>query len=273
MSLMTMIFTAAPVIAPSIGALLVTQWGWRSPFILIAVCGFAMLFAIRSNLSETHTPTTGQHPVRQLIASFAEFFSHRQSIFGLLLIILPPAGFMSVITVSAALVVEIYGFSVQAFGLVFATAGLSILVGAAVNRILVARFDMMQLITLGVALIAISGVQLLIIAWLDDAPFWWLWTSICIFMFTVAILMPNSMVVALDPLPRIAGVASSIIGTLQNIMGASGAIAGALLYDGSVRNSVTIIAAVSTVTVTVFLLKPLIAPGPFMHHPDELARD
>lgn len=273
MSLMTMIFTAAPVIAPSIGALLVTQWGWRAPFILIAVCGFAILFAIRSNLFETHAPAKGQHPVRQLIASFGEFFSHRQSIFGLLMIILPPAGFMSVITVSAALVVEIYGFTVQAYGLVFATAGLSILSGAAVNRILVGRFDMMQLITLGVALIAISGTQLLIIAWLDAAPFWWLWTSICIFMFTVAILMPNSMVVALDPLPRIAGVASSIIGTLQNILGASGAIAGALIYDGSVRNSVVIIAGVSAVTVTVFLLKPLIAPGPFMHHPDELARN
>ena len=32
MSLMTMIFTAAPVIAPSIGALLIAQWGWRAPF-------------------------------------------------------------------------------------------------------------------------------------------------------------------------------------------------------------------------------------------------
>jgi len=273
MSLMMMIFTAAPVIAPSIGALLVTQWGWRAPFILISACGFAILFAIRNNLVETHTPTTGQHPVRQLISSFAEFFSHRQSIFGLLLIILPPAGFMSIITVSAALVVEIYGFSVQAYGLVFATAGLSILTGAAINRILVTRFDMMQLITLGTSLIAICGIQLLVIAWLDDAPFWWLWTNICIFMFTVAILMPNSVIVALDPLPRIAGVASSIVGTLQNILGASGAIMGALIYDGSVRNSVVIIAIVSAVTVTVFLLKPLIAPGPFIHHPDELARD
>ncbi|NIA27643.1 MAG: Bcr/CflA family efflux MFS transporter [Desulfobulbaceae bacterium] len=273
MSLMMMIFTAAPVIAPSIGALLVTQWGWRAPFILICACGLAILFAIRNNLVETHTPTAGQHPVRQLISSFTEFFSHRQSIFGLLLIILPPAGFMSIITVSAALVVEIYGFSVQAYGLVFATAGLSILTGAAINRILVARFDMMQLITFGTALIAICGIQLLVIAWLDDAPLWWLWTNICIFMFTVAILMPNSVIVALDPLPRIAGVASSIIGTLQNIFGASGAIVGALIYDGSVRNSVVIIAAVSAVTVTVFLLKPLIAPGPFIHHPDELARD
>ena len=180
---------------------------------------------------------------------------------------------MSIITVSAALVVEIYGFSIQAFGFVFATAGLSILSGAAVNRILVARFDMLQLLTIAIVLIAISGTQLLVIAWLDSAPFWWLWMNICIFMFTVAILMPNSLVVALDPLPRIAGVASSIVGTLQNILGASGAIAAALIYDGSVRNSVVIIASVSAITIAVFLLKPLIAPGPFMHHPDELARD
>jgi DHA1 family bicyclomycin/chloramphenicol resistance-like MFS transporter len=31
MSLMTMIFTAAPVIAPSVGALLVSIWDWRAP--------------------------------------------------------------------------------------------------------------------------------------------------------------------------------------------------------------------------------------------------
>ena len=109
MSLMTMIFTAAPVIAPSFGALLVSAWGWRAPFIGIAICGAAILFGIRANIQETHVPNVNEHPVRQLLSSFREFFSHRQSIFGLLLIILPPAGFMSVIAVSAALTVEIYG--------------------------------------------------------------------------------------------------------------------------------------------------------------------
>ena len=92
-------------------------------------------------------------------------------------------------------------------------------------------------------------------------------------MFTVAILMPNAMVVALDPLPSIAGVASSIIGTLQNLVAAISAIGGALIYNGSVRNSVLIIGLSGCVTALVFLLKPLIAPGPFQHHPDELARD
>ena len=92
-------------------------------------------------------------------------------------------------------------------------------------------------------------------------------------MFSIGILLPNAMVLALDPLPRIAGVASSIIGTIQNIFGAAGAIGGAMLYNGSVRNTVIIMASVGVVTVVILLLRPLIVPGPIYHHPDELARD
>ena len=273
MSLMTMIFTAAPVIAPTFGALLVAQWGWRAPFIAIATCACLMLVAIRSNLVETHKPEIREHPLRQLISSFREFFSHRQSVFGLLLLILLPAGFMSIIAVSAALTVEIYGYSIKAYGLIFACAGLSILVGSIINRILVTHFDALQLIGLGIGLIFTSGAQLAVIAWADAAPFWWVWSAVCIFMFAIPILMSNSIVVALDPLPKIAGVASSIIGTLQNLAGASGALFAAVIYDGSVRNTVIIMASVGLINTAIFLMRPLIAPGPFVHHPEELARD
>jgi hypothetical protein len=74
-------------------------------------------------------------------------------------------------------------------------------------------------------------------------------------------------------LPKIAGVASSILGTSQNIIGASGAILGALIYDGSVRNAVIIMASTGTLTAGIFLLRPLIVPEPLVHHQDELARD
>ncbi len=273
MSLMTMIFTVAPVIAPSIGALLVSQWNWRAPFIVIAACGFVLLFGIRSNLVETHIPNASEHPLRQLTSSFREYFSHRQSIFGLLLIILPPAGFMSVIAISAALTVEIYGFTITQYGVIFACAGVSILIGSITNRWLVTRFDVMQLLKLGVVLIFTSSAQLLVIAWLDTAPFWWVWSCVCLYMFTIAILMPNATVLALDPMPKIAGVASSIIGTSQNVIGASGAILAALIYDGSVRNAVIIMAITGTVTTVVFLLRPIICPRAVVHHRDELARD
>ena len=273
MSVMTMIFTAAPVIAPSIGAVLVNQWGWRAPFTSIVILGALIIAAVRMNIAETHTPRIDGHPVRQLARSFREFFSHRQSIWGLLLVIPLPAGFMSIITVSAALAVEMYGYSLQAYGLIFACAGISILAGSGVNRLLVTRLDQLQLIALSGVLIAIGGLQLLLIAWLDAAPFWWVWSCVCLFMFTVAILMPAATVMALDPLPRIAGVASSITGTMQNIFGATGALLGALIYDGSVRNAVIIMGVASSLIMIIVLMKPLIAPGPLVHHPDELARD
>ena len=273
MSLMTMIFTVAPVVAPTIGALLVGQFGWRGPFVTIAVFSFLLIAGLRAYLVETHTPNADGHPLRQLQRSIAEFFSHRQSIFGLLLIVVPPAGFMSIIAVSAALAVEIYGISLQAYGLIFAIAGISILLGSLANRQLVERFDLVPLIGIGVALMTIASTTLLIVALLDAAPFALVWGAVCVFFFAVPITMANSTVLALDPLPRIAGVASSIIGTIQNVIGASGAILGASIYDGSVRNAVIVIAVAGLVVLTVYLCRPLICGGPIVHHPDELARD
>lgn len=273
MSLMTMIFTAAPVIAPSIGALMITQWGWRAPFVAIAALGLMLVLAIQRNIQETHAPTETRHPLRQLASSFTEYFSHRQSIFGLLLIVLPPAGFMSMIALAASLVVAIYGYSIAQFGFIFAGAGVSILAGATLNRILVAYFDALHLIGMGIALMGISSAQLLLIAALDQAPLAWLWTCVCLFMFSTALILPNATVIALDPLPRIAGVASSIIGTLQNICGAAGAIIGASIYNGTVRNSVIMMGVAGGLTVAVFLLRPLLVPEGIVRHPDELARD
>ena len=261
------------MIAPSIGALMLTIWNWRAPFVVIAICGLIMLIGIRANLTETHVPRKDGHAMRQLLSSLREFFSHRQSIFGLLLLVLPPAGFMSIISVSAAMTIEIYGFSAQQFGLIFACAGLSILAGSALNQALVARLELMTLIRIGVALMVAACAQLLLIAWLGTAPFWWLWTSVCTYFFSVALVLANATVLALDPLPKVAGVASSIIGTSQNIAGATGALLAASIYNGTVTNAVIIMGTVGTLVGITYLMKPVICPKPFVHHPDELARD
>ncbi len=273
MSLMTMIFTIAPVIAPTFGALLVGQWGWRAPFSAIAIGGMLILVAIRVYLAETHVPNPDGHPLRQLQASLREFFRHRQSIFGLLLIVVPPAGFMSMIAISSALAVDVYGYSVQTFGLIFALAGLSVLAGSIVNRVLVMRLDLVHVLAIAATMMATAGVQLLLIAWLNDVPFAWIWLNVCIFFFAVPLMFANATVLALDPLPSIAGVASSIIGTLQNVLGAVGAVLGASIYNGSVRNSVLIIACAGISAAVVYLLRSRICGGPVTIHADATARD
>lgn len=266
MSALVMIFTAAPMIAPVVGGFLVDAWNWRTPFIAIAVFGFLMFYSLHSTLQETHVPIREHHILRQLWMSLREFFSHRQSLLGMLLVLLPAAGFMSLITGSSALVIEIYAYPVQSFGFIFALAGLGILGGSTLNRRLLLRLSSMQAIGIGTVLMSIASAQLVLIAWLNEANFWWLWGNVCLFMFSTGFVLPNATALALDPVPRIAGVAASIIGTVQNVAGAGSAVLSGLLYNGSIRNLTLFMGVFGLATGAVFLLRKPIGGDELVTH-------
>ena len=255
MSVMVMIFTAAPMLAPIVGSGLVYQWGWRAPFIAVVVFGGLILVGISRGLRETHTPSRREHPVRQLSLSLKEFFSHRLSVFGLLMVILPAAGLLAMITASSAIIISIYGFPVQAFGFIFAIWGFAVLLGSALSRKLVLGHGVMRMIGIGASLIGIASIQLLIIAWLGQANFWWLLSNFCLFMFGIGFLMPNATALALDPVPQIAGVAASIIGTLQSLSSTMGSLTSSYLYDGTIRNVAMIMGIFGLAAAVAFLAR------------------
>lgn len=268
MSVMVMIFTAAPMLAPIVGGFLVLQWGWRAPFVAVAIFGALTFLGVNTALQETHTPTRREHPIRQLSLSLKEFFAHRRSRFGLLLVILPAAGFIAMITASSAIVMEIYGFPVQAFGFMFAMWGFSILAASVISRHLVLDHGVMRMIGLGAILIGAASLQLLIIAWLGQVSIWWLWGNICLFMFGVGFLMPNAAALALDPVPQIAGVAASIIGTMQSISSTAGSLLSSSMYDGTIRNVAIIMGTAGVATSLVFLLRSFILGSEEVVWPD-----
>ena len=255
LSVMVMIFTAAPMLAPVIGALLVTHYGWRMPFVAVTIFGALIFFSVSSVLRETHVPSREHHIVRHLVMSIVEFFGHRQSILGVLLVLLPAAGFMALITGSAALIIDVYAIDVRYFGYIFALAGLAILTGSMLNRHLLQRFSGMQMMALGAGLIGVAGVQMLVFAWLGQPNFSWVWGTVCLFMVGTGFLMPNATALALDPVPKVAGVAASILGTIQNTAGATSAIVSSALYDGTILNMVLFMGFFGVATCVTFLLR------------------
>jgi DHA1 family bicyclomycin/chloramphenicol resistance-like MFS transporter len=254
MSAMVMIFTATPMLAPVIGSYLTTWFGWRTSYVAMAVFGVLMLAGTALVLRETHTPSREHHIVRQLGLSVREFFSHRQCIFGALLVMLPAVGFIAMITTSAALIIEIFGVRVQYFGFIFARTGIGILAGSTLSRRLLHRHSILHLAGVGAAVMGIAGVQLLLIAWFEVGSLWWIWGNACLFMFGTGFVLPNATALALDPVPKIAGTASSLVTALQNLAGSAGSFAGAVIYDGSVARVVLILGASGVSTATVFFL-------------------
>ena len=172
-----------------------------------------------------------------------------------MIIMVTIVGIMALVSGSSTLVIEIYDYPVKYFGYIFALTGVAILVGSSINRRMLQRFDAIQMIGVGAGLAAIAGVQLLTMAWLGQANFWWVWGNICLFMCSTGFLLPNATALALDPVPEIAGVAASIIGTIQSLAGASSAVISSALYTGTILNVALVVGMSGVGAAIVFLLR------------------
>ena len=253
LSAMMMIFTFIPMLAPIIGGFLVYQIHWRMPFIAITVFGAIILFGVKKELKETGVVNKNIQIKEQFRKGIQEFIAYRISIFGMLLIVLSTIGYMSVITSSSLLIIEIYQIPVEWFGILFALTGLSVFVGSLINRRLLKRYKIIKIIGLGVILIGISSLSLLFIAKANQANFILLWGSVCLYMLGTGFLISNAMALALDPLPKIAGLAASIIGSLQNFGSSIGSIATGFIYNGSIRNVILLMGLCGLLTALIFI--------------------
>lgn len=255
LSIMVMIFTAAPMVAPLLGSFLVSAWGWRMPFAATALAGLLILYGIRTSLRETHIPAEQGELLQQLVRSIRIIVTHRQSVFGILIIMTTIVGIMALISGSSALVIEIYAYPVKYFGVIFALTGVCILAGSSINRKLLQRFDTVHMIGVGAALASLAGAQLLLMAWIGEAPFWWLWGCACLFMASTAFLLPNATALALDPVPEIAGVAASVIGTIQSIAAAASALISSAFYTGTILNVTLVLGVSGLMSAVVFIFR------------------
>ncbi len=270
MSAMVMIFTATPMLAPVIGSYVTTLFGWRMTYVAMAIFGFVMLLCIGIVLRETHVPTRQHHIVLHFGMSLKEFFSHRQSVFGTLLVMLPAFGFIAMITTSAALIIDIFAVPVHYFGYIFAVSGIGILTGSMLNRTLLHRYSTLQMTGVGAAIVGIAAAQLILIAWLGQASLWWIWGNVSLFMAGIGFLLPNATSLALDPVPKIAGTASSLITALQNLAGSLGSFVAAIIYDGSISRIVIILGLSGAATaVMFFVFRKLILGDKPLHVSDE----
>ncbi|MPY75421.1 MAG: Bcr/CflA family efflux MFS transporter [Alphaproteobacteria bacterium] len=219
-STMTVIVGGAPLVAPALGSGLLTLADWRWIF------GFLVLFALLLLTSiflflQGRKRRTSRHAMS--VAAYARsalpLFRAPEFLLGIGISSAIFGGYASFLAIGAAVAHTRYGVTSGEFGPIFSIAAIAFIFGSMTARQALRRFHRRWLLLAG-ALVALAVGSGLAAVSQAEPPMAALWLLLCLYIFSFGLLVPTATAMALEPAGANAGLASSIIGTAQILVGA-----------------------------------------------------
>lgn len=234
MSLVFTIFLFTPILAPFLGAAILTVSSWRVVFVVPPV--FAILIFIWSLRLEESLSREKRVPINwiSLRRSFAGVLTHRTFLRYTGVTTLLFAAFSSYIASSEYIIGEIYGRP-QLFTWIFAGVGLLMALSTFSNAYFATHFGARRTIRGLIIVYTILGGLLLLYTMLNGDPpkLWVFFTAVAPMLSINLAIEPNSSALAMEHLGDAAGVAAAVYGTSFFFVGASlGSIISHLMVTG-----------------------------------------
>lgn len=229
-STITMVFSIAPIVAPTLGGIMLGIGGWQGIYTLLAVCGAALFLVALVGLGETR-PAALAGKSLDLIGRYNVVLRQRRCVGYVLTTALNFGGLFAFVAGSPLVLMGDLRMTVTEFGVLFAVTSLGILAGSWFNGWLAARDVDTQSplgwglwMSLWAAVIASLMLAAGLLALVSLVPF------ILVTSFCRGMVSPNASHAVLEPVPAHAGVASALIGCSQTSMGAVAGVVIAALY-------------------------------------------
>lgn len=235
MSLIMMMFMIIPIIAPSMGQVVLLAFDWHAIFILMGVIALAISIWAYYRLPETLRPEHRRAiDPATIIDGFRIVLTNRITLAYTIATTLVFGALFGFISSAQQIYVGIYDLGAW-FPVLFAAVAATMAISSFVNSRLVGRFGMRRLSHWAlIGFIAINTV-LLAISLTGPMPLWLFVGLLGIAMFLFGLIGPNFNALAMEPLGHVAGTASSVLGFTQTFGGGViGAFIG-LAFDGTVR--------------------------------------
>ena len=227
MSLVFMVFMVIPIIAPTIGQLVLFTGHWQMIFLFMAFLAVVVGVWAYIRLDES-LPVSRRRPLQFaiIVDGFRLVLTNRSAIFYGLSGMFVMGGLFGFINTSPQIYLTIYGLG-EWFPVAFAFVAATMSLSSFLNSRIVRRLGMRRVAHGALtAFILFSGI-FAILAWFGDLPFWAFMVVFTAIMFTFGHLGSNSQALSMEPLGEVAGTASSVFGFLQTVGGAAiGALIG-----------------------------------------------
>jgi len=216
LSLMGSISAFAPIVAPMIGGVLQTVFGWRASFIAMGGAAVVSLLVAARLLPETLRRRSAQPASASLLVSgYGSVLRHRGFLANLGILTISYAGLFAWISGAAFVLQGTYHLSALAFGFTFAIASAGYMMGATLATRLVLRLGLDRTMGLGVTALAVGGLgaAAVVAAQIPNAV--WLVAAMAFYLAGMGLCMPQAMASALTPFPDRAGTAAALMGLVQ----------------------------------------------------------
>lgn len=211
-SLLNMGILVSPLLAPLIGGLLDTVWGWRACFaFLLALC-VMVTFSMARWMPETR-PT--QAPRTRLLASYRTLFGTASFNCFLLMLIGGLAGIAVFEACAGVLMGAVLGLNSMVVSVLFILPIPAAFFGAWYAGRQNKRFS--TLMWQSVMSCLLAGILMWIPGWFGIMTIWTLLLPAALFFFGAGMLFPLATTGAMEPFPFLAGTAGALVGGLQNV--------------------------------------------------------
>jgi len=227
MALLMTVFSVSPILAPLGGGLITEAFGWRAVFAAIGGLALLCVLMIRFLLPETRPAAArAQSSLGGALASYGELLRDRHYLGIAFIASLALSGFFIYVANSAFVIGAHYGIGPRVYAMLFSLNGLTFVVFSQFTGRLAARFGLARVVRTAVVLQlgTILGLIALVASGIDSLAV--LVGGLALTLGLVGVILPSSMVLAMESHPSRAGTASALIGTLNF---AGGALAAAIV--------------------------------------------
>jgi DHA1 family bicyclomycin/chloramphenicol resistance-like MFS transporter len=240
MSRLMLIMGAAPILAPSIGGLIVAVAPWQAIFVICAaygaLCCAMVLFCLPETLPETRRVKLSFGGV---VSRYRQVIRERSFVTHTLMGGCCMFAMFAYLGGSPFVFIEIFHLSPPVYGALFGVCAFGFITCSQINPRVLPRFGGDRVMRAGVSvfLVAATAGLAAALAWPTGGPLGFLAAAVPIFflMSSQGFTMPNSVVGALSRHAAHAGAASALLGTIHFCLGAVSGLSVGLLADGTVR--------------------------------------
>lgn len=236
LSIVMVIFTIIPAFAPAMGVVIIEFAGWRSIFIAFVTFSLVSALWLGLRLPET-LAVHDRRPLRLplIFDAVREMFDHPVVRIAIIVQTISMAMLFCLLVLIQP-VYQVVFDKLDTFPYWFGAIALSSALSSLLNAMLVIRFGMRRLITIGLAMqICLSAVVLSIHGDVASQGFFIFAFWQAFVFFQAGLTIGNLNAIAMEPMGHIAGMAASVIGAFSTVCAALIASPVGLLFDGTIR--------------------------------------